>query len=582
MSLNTLQKLSNSGLGRYGFAVLAVALASLMKLALVPVIGEESPFLLFFGAVMLSALIGGWRAGLLATALALLSADYLFFGPYYSFEIEDTAQAVSMGVFAAEGTFISVLAALLHSAQQRSEASVLEARENAERFRLLVEGVKEYAIFMLDPGGRVASWNAGAERIKGYTREEILGEHISRFYTEEDVLRGKPRQMLEGAASKGSVENESWRVRKDGSRFWASVLITALRDEKGTLIGFSKVTRDLTERRRAEDALRASERGLSEAQRIAHIGDWDYDIARDTGRWSDELYRIFGLVPGSMTPSYRTFLGSIHPGDREAVRRSVREAIYKLDHLTTEYRIIRPNGEVRHVQTRCEVVRNASEKPLRLVGTIQDISERKALEDQLAYRAFHDLLTGLPNRTLLMDRLGQALLRLDRKDNLVAALFMDLDNFKLINDSLGHDFGDKLLKAAGDRLEELVRSEDTVARLGGDEFVVMLEEIDAPEEAVRVAERIVSAFEAPFTVEEREISVSASIGIAVRSSSAQPPQDLLREADAAMYQAKHGGKARFVVFAPAPPGEVRPSPRPEDGPGVRPAKAAPLAGDGEC
>lgn len=533
---------------RYGFPVLAVALASLLKLALAPVIQEESPFLLFFGAVMLSALVGGWRAGLLATALALLSADYLFFGPYYSFQIEDAGQALRMGVFAAEGSFISWLVALLHAARRRAEASADEARGNEERFRLLVEGAREYATFMLDSEGRVAAWNAGAGRLTGYGAAEIVGEHLSRFYTDEDVGRDRPGKDLVAAASAGRYESEGFRVREDGSRFRAGVLISALRDREGELVGYSAVVRDLTERRRVEEALRASERSLNEAQRIAHIGDWDYDIARDTGRWSDELYRIFGLAPRSITPSYRRFLSSIHPGDREAVRKTVREALYRVDHLTTEYRIVRPSGEVRHVQTRCEVVRDASKKPLRLVGTMQDITERKALEEQLAYRAFHDPLTGLPNRTLLMDRLGQALARLDRREALVAALFMDLDNFKLVNDSLGHDFGDRLLMAAGRRIEALVRAEDTVARLGGDEFVVLLEEA-APEEAARVAERIVRGFEAPFTVGERELSVNTSIGIAVGSSSEQP-QDLLRKADVAMYRAKAGGKARFAVFGP--------------------------------
>jgi len=132
-------------------------------------------------------------------------------------------------------------------------------RHTRERFRLLVEGVKEYAIYMLDPDGDIVSWNAGAERIKGYSAREVIGRHCSLFYTPEDIQRDKPNQELKEAAAKGSAEDEGWRQRKDGSRFWASVVVTALRDEAGQLRGFAKVTRDMTERRRAEEGLRRYE-----------------------------------------------------------------------------------------------------------------------------------------------------------------------------------------------------------------------------------------------------------------------------------------------------------------------------------
>jgi len=137
--------------------------------------------------------------------------------------------------------------------RKRSEEAL---RQNEERFRLLVEGVKDYAIFMLDPEGRVASWNEGARHIKGYSQQEILGGHFSIFYPEEDTELGKPVRALETAWEKGTYEEEGWRVRKDGSRFWASVLITALRDEAGNLRGFAKVTRDISERKQAEEAIR--------------------------------------------------------------------------------------------------------------------------------------------------------------------------------------------------------------------------------------------------------------------------------------------------------------------------------------
>jgi len=148
----------------------------------------------------------------------------------------------------------------------------LALHESEERFRLLVESVQEYAIFVLDPAGRVASWNAGAEAIKGYAAEEILGQHVAVFYTPEDVALGKPQAQLEAAAREGRVEDEGWRLRKDGNRFWADTVITAMRDPSGTLIGFGKVTRDLTRRRRIEEQL---------AQSNAELERFSYSVSHD-------------------------------------------------------------------------------------------------------------------------------------------------------------------------------------------------------------------------------------------------------------------------------------------------------------
>ena len=134
-----------------------------------------------------------------------------------------------------------------------------DLRQSEEQFRLLVDGVKDYAIFMLDREGIVTSWNAGAQRIKGYAADQVIGQHFSRFYTPENIAAGKPERELAIATEQGVFSEESWRVRRDGSRFWASVTITSVRDEAGKLRGFTKVTRDITERKRADDALRESE-----------------------------------------------------------------------------------------------------------------------------------------------------------------------------------------------------------------------------------------------------------------------------------------------------------------------------------
>jgi PAS domain S-box-containing protein len=249
-------------LRRYGVAVFAVALTLAIRLLLAPVLGGESPFYLFFGAVMVSAWFGGLAPGLLATALSALAADYFLLSQLQAFPGYNSNQDLSLGFFALEGMLISWLSEALHSARRRVMASEVETRSHREtldrteeRFRALVEGVKDYAIFMLDTKGSVTSWSSGAERIKGYRADEIIGRHFSCFYP-DDVPREQIDEELRTALREGQFENEGWRLRKDGSRFYANVLKTPLRGGTGKLLGFSTVTRDITERKRDEASLR--------------------------------------------------------------------------------------------------------------------------------------------------------------------------------------------------------------------------------------------------------------------------------------------------------------------------------------
>jgi PAS domain S-box-containing protein len=247
---------------RYGVAMLAVGAALGIKLLLDPLTVQDTPFLLVFGAIIVSTWYGGLGPGLLATVVSALATDYFFLyprGTLTGFSVE----GIDVLAFMLEGVLVSVLTSSLRSARDRARRSTLEARrhqerlrESEERFRLMVEGVKDYAIFMLDPGGRITTWNDGAERIEGYGEEEILGRHFSSFYPEEDVERGHPEEVLRAALAEGRCGEEGIKVRKDGSRFWASAVITTLRDRKGNLKGFSMVVHDTTERKHTDDVLR--------------------------------------------------------------------------------------------------------------------------------------------------------------------------------------------------------------------------------------------------------------------------------------------------------------------------------------
>ena len=249
-------------------------------------------------------------------------------------------------------------------------------RDSEQWFRLMVEGVKDYAIFMLDPEGRVTSWNAGAERIKGYRAEEILGKDFSCFYQPEEIAQGKPKEGLRLAATTGRFGEEGWRLHKDGTRYWADSVITAVRDEAGKLIGFSKVTRDLTERKRAEAELRRKEAYLAEGQRLSHTGSWAWNVSSGELFWSQEHFRIFGLDPDKVTPSYPMILEWIHPEDRSFVQQTFERTVRERSDYALDCRIVRPDGTIRHIHSLACPVFNESGELTEYVGTIIDTTEQ--------------------------------------------------------------------------------------------------------------------------------------------------------------------------------------------------------------
>ncbi|MEP7357552.1 MAG: PAS domain S-box protein, partial [Anaerolineales bacterium] len=269
----------------------------------------------------------------------------------------------------------------LYEIEQHLHTAQVTAIET--RFRTLVNSVQDYAIFMLDPDGRVANWNSGAVRIKGYTADEIVGQHFSRFYTDGDQAKGLPQRGLAGALAAGRYESEGWRVRKDGTRFWANVVITPVYAEAGELLGFAKVTRDLTERRKAEEQYRQSERRLAEAQHLARLGSWHWDIPANVVTWSDEMYRIYGLNPQAEVMTYDTLVGFAHPDDRDRLHTTITRTLNDHRPFAFDYRIVRTDGTVRTLQARGEAMLDPDGRLLAVAGTGQDITERKEIEDQL-------------------------------------------------------------------------------------------------------------------------------------------------------------------------------------------------------
>jgi diguanylate cyclase (GGDEF)-like protein len=259
---------------------------------------------------------------------------------------------------------------------------------------------------------------------------------------------------------------------------------------------------------------------------------------------------MLGFEEGEISSSPQEWIGRVHPGDRARLRRELADHVEgRSPHFQCEYRLRHRNSSFRWMLSRGLAVRNADGRAYRMAGSQTDITDRKQAESQLEHEALHDSLTGLPNRALFLNRLEMALQRTRRDPrNCFAVLFVDLDRFKIINDSLGHRIGDQLLVSLAERLRGCVRVIDTVARLGGDEFAFLMEGVQDFRQVVRTAERLQEELQRSFHVGGHDVFTSGSIGIALGDSAAETPEQVLRDADIATYRAKSQGRGTYAVF----------------------------------
>jgi PAS domain S-box-containing protein len=341
-------------------------------------------------------------------------------------------------------------------------------------------------------------------------------------------------------------------------------------DKTGKFYGRIWRFRDITERKRSEEALRASEERWSFAIEGAGDGVWDWNLTTGTVEFSKRHRQMLGYDERDPTNTAEGWCKLIHPEDLTRVLADQRAYLEgRTANYVTEMRVRCFDGSWKWILSRGMVVRRgADQKPLRMVGTHSDISERKAMEEELRTAARIDRLTGLPNRALMMDRLQQAITQRKRfKEFHYAVLFMDFDRFKMVNDTLGHEAGDQLLREIARRLSATVRGVDSVShdsvshdsvshdsghntasRLGGDEFVILLTNLRSDQDAGLVAERVLDAISAPYHLGDREIVSTASIGIVTSEFGHEFAEDVLRDADTAMYEAKNAGKGRAAKF----------------------------------
>ena len=315
---------------------------------------------------------------------------------------------------------------------------------------------------------------------------------------------------------------------------------------------------EVSERRRSEEAMRLTQARYALAVAGANDGIWDWDFSTGTVFYSVRWKSMLGLAEADVSTSPDEWFNRIHPDDVQRVRAELDQHLTgKTDYFHSEFRIRHKDQQYRWGLSRGMAVCDSNGKPLRAAGSHTDITDRKMAEEQMRHVALHDTLTGLANRALLMDRISYCIERSKRSDDfLFAVIFLDLDRFKVINDSLGHEVGDKLLSAIADRLRIATRGIDTVsraehdhvARLGGDEFVVLLDSIRTPQDALRVCQRILDSLNEPYLINGQEIRSSVSLGVAVNNGAYEKPEDILRDADTALYTAKTSGRGTFRIF----------------------------------
>jgi diguanylate cyclase (GGDEF)-like protein/PAS domain S-box-containing protein len=428
---------------------------------------------------------------------------------------------------------------------------VTARRESEERLRLLLDNAQD-CVFSVrlggDPGFEYIS--PACERLIGYPPEDFLADPYLPLRLVEPEFKAVVEATLEGHPVLPEVT--SWRHR-DGSLRWLETVLTVKRQSQGRAVAVEGVVRDVTARVLAEDrsgrAQALFETAFAQAPLGMGLTSLDPDRVDELVAVNDALCNLLGRSREELLSSRMDDF--THPEDRgRSVRLKDSTVRGEIPGFYVEKRYVRPDGTIVWGGLHGSLIRDADGRPIHGLGQVEDISERRALAQELAHRALHDGLTGLPNRQLFMDRLDHALAQRRRAPvEHVAVLFLDVDDLKTVNDSFGHSAGDSVIRQVGARLCATVRPGDTIARLAGDEFTVLCPAMPGRETAVALAGRLLAALEEPIDAEGHRIVVRASIGVALGEPGTEASADvLLAEADEALLLAKELGKQRVQLF----------------------------------
>jgi diguanylate cyclase (GGDEF)-like protein/PAS domain S-box-containing protein len=412
-----------------------------------------------------------------------------------------------------------------------------------EHHRRQVLGSLDEGMCVIDSDGRVTVWNDALERIAGCTRERALGcslvAAVPALATTEfpraidEALQTRRAQTLTVGVSSGTHAR-----------------ILQLKILPGPT-GVTLLWYDVTERTRAERELKRNEERLALAAEGANDGLWEWDLRTNEFYFSARWRSMIGLPAASGTGRANEWIGRIHPDDTARLKEALKAYVSgETEHFWYEHRMLHEDGTYRWFVCRGVAAQGAGKRPARIAGSLTETNEPTVSETPLHSAGFVDPLTGLCNRAVFVKVLGQRLeeYKQQRGRDRFAVLYLDLDRFKVVNDSLGHLVGDELLVAVSRRLESCLRQGDALARLGGDEFAILLNGLEADQQANAIAFRIQETLSAPFSIDGREVFTSASIGIAPGLHQYTGPDEIMRDADTAMYHAKARGKARHEVF----------------------------------
>jgi diguanylate cyclase (GGDEF)-like protein/PAS domain S-box-containing protein len=397
-------------------------------------------------------------------------------------------------------------------------------------------------IVVFSDEGIIEGFNPAASRISGYSAGEVMGRKVSLVLPELDgdgIERG-----LRAGRARPDHTHETFGQRKDGTVIPVDIAISELK--RGSRRGFIGSFRDLTARKAADEALRRSEERYALVAEAANDGLLDWDIEAGTVYFSSRWPALLGLGQDQLRPAPDEWFKRIHADDFARVSADIDAHLTgATPHFESEYRIHHADGGWRWVVSRGMAVRRADGSPTRMVASLSDVTARKEAEQRVIHNATHDTLTGLPNRTLLLDRISRTRAPARVRS---ALMVIDVDRFKVANESLGHSIGDQILVTLARRLPKSLAPGDTLARLSGDEFAVLVGEVENERAALALAERLRRRVARPIEIGGDAVVLSASVGVALLPSGRVRPADLLRDANLAMYQAKVDGGDRVRLF----------------------------------
>jgi diguanylate cyclase (GGDEF)-like protein/PAS domain S-box-containing protein len=420
--------------------------------------------------------------------------------------------------------------------QRRSTEIAL--RQSETRLRTLVNNAP-VVLFALDRDGIITHSEGKGLEALGLKPRESVGSSVWQMFQDRTEIHDHLRRALGG-------ETHTTTIKVGDLGF--ETLFAPYRSESGEIMGIIGVATDVTERLRAQEALQATETRYRVLFEHNLAGVYRTTLDGEILDCNDSFARIFGYATREEVLEHPAWDFYVSADDRKATLDRLKQW-----QMLSNYEMClrRKDGSLVWVLENGSLVPDPKGELSVIEGTVIDITERKRAEEQVKHLAFHDVLTGLPNRLLFNDRLTMALANSVRRSQSLAVLFLDLDRFKVINDSLGHSVGDQLLHRVAERVQGCIREADTVARLGGDEFIVLVPGISGEEDAAKVAQKIVEAIRIPFVVDQRELFATTSIGVAIYPTDGEDVETLVRNADTAMYRAKDQGRDNYQLYTPA-------------------------------